>query len=310
MRFKQLQAKILLTCFLLTGIGSASAQQVADTAYHPLIADKAYLRESGPAVCIDEGHNNFHTKDGRYRVFANVLEDDGYVVNSHSGGFTPESLADCEILVISNAMHESTLGNWILPTASAFTGDEIETVEAWVRTGGSLFLIADHMPMAGAAADLAAAFGFHFTNGFAMDTLNTGPILFRKEDGTLADNLLTRGRTEDESVDAIASFTGQAFQHPEGATPILLLPSQAVNLLPDTAWVFHDDTRMEAAGGWSQGAYREYGEGRIVFFGEAAMFSAQLAGPQKYKAGMNAEIASQNYKLLLNIIHWLDGILN
>jgi hypothetical protein len=42
-------------------------------------------------------------------------------------------------------------------------------------------------------------------------------------------------------------------------------------------------------------------------FGEAAMFSAQLAGPQKRKVGMNDELAKQNYQLLLNIIHWLDG---
>jgi hypothetical protein len=42
-------------------------------------------------------------------------------------------------------------------------------------------------------------------------------------------------------------------------------------------------------------------------FGEAAMFTAQLAGPQQTKAGMNSDYAEQNYQLLLNIIHWLDG---
>jgi hypothetical protein len=38
------------------------------------------------------------------------------------------------------------------------------------------------------------------------------------------------------------------------------------------------------------------------------MFTAQLAGPLKYKIGMNSELAPENYQLLLNIIHWLDGI--
>jgi hypothetical protein len=42
-------------------------------------------------------------------------------------------------------------------------------------------------------------------------------------------------------------------------------------------------------------------------FGEAAMFTAQLAGASKAKVGMNSEYAEENYKLLLNIIHWLDG---
>jgi hypothetical protein len=37
------------------------------------------------------------------------------------------------------------------------------------------------------------------------------------------------------------------------------------------------------------------------------MFSAQLAGQNQRKAGMNAEYAEENYKLLLNIIHWLEG---
>jgi hypothetical protein len=38
----------------------------------------------------------------------------------------------------------------------------------------------------------------------------------------------------------------------------------------------------------------------------AAMFTAQLAGPSKTQVGMNSDYAGENYKLLLNIIHWLD----
>ncbi len=53
-----------------------------------------------------------------------------------------------------------------------------------------------------------------------------------------------------------------------------------------------------------------YGNGRLVVFGEAAMFTTQLVGKKKRKVGMNNKIASENYQLLLNIIHWLDGILN
>ena len=50
----------------------------------------------------------------------------------------------------------------------------------------------------------------------------------------------------------------------------------------------------------------DYGAGRIACFGEAAMFSAQLAGPNHFKAGMNSPEAAQNFQLLLNLIHWLD----
>jgi hypothetical protein len=75
----------------------------------------------------------------------------------------------------------------------------------------------------------------------------------------------------------------------------------------DTAWVFNSRTRYTSIDGWSQGAYMKYGKGRLVMFGEAAMFTAQLAGPSKTRVGMNSDYAEENYKLLLNIIHWLDG---
>lgn len=52
----------------------------------------------------------------------------------------------------------------------------------------------------------------------------------------------------------------------------------------------------------------KYGKGRIVIFGEAAMFTAQLQG--KNKMGMNTKSASQNAQFLLNTLHWLNGILN
>ena len=37
----------------------------------------------------------------------------------------------------------------------------------------------------------------------------------------------------------------------------------------------------------------------------AAMFSTQISDQKKM--GMNNEAAPENYQLLLNIIHWLDG---
>jgi hypothetical protein len=49
-------------------------------------------------------------------------------------------------------------------------------------------------------------------------------------------------------------------------------------------------------------------KGSVAVFGEAAMFSAQLAGPTKQKSGMNAPGAEQNHQLLLNVIHWLTRV--
>jgi len=285
----------------------AFSQQVADTAYNPLILSPAYDQGKGSVVFIDEGHYNFHTKEGRYKSFANLLERDGYVVSAYPGEFKEAELAKGKIMVISNALNEINVENWYLPTPSAFTNAEIEVLDNWVQAGGSLFLIADHMPFGGAATDLAATFGFEFSNGFVMDTLTPGAAFFNLKEGTLLESILTKGRNKEESVDQIATFTGQGFKIPVDAIPILLFNEKYVNIIPDTAWVFEAKTPRINAKGLAQGAYKKYGKGKIVAFGEAAMFCAQLAGPQKVRMGMNNDVAPQNFQLLLNIIHWLDG---
>ncbi len=115
------------------------------------------------------------------------------------------------------------------------------------------------------------------------------------------------GRVPAEKVDSIYSFTGQAFTIPEDADPVLTFDEKHLLLLSDTAWVFNEKTIFRPINGWSQLAYKEYGKGRVVMSGEAAMFTAQLAGPQQYPAGMNSPFAHDNHRLLLNIIRWLDG---
>jgi hypothetical protein len=236
-----------------------------------------------------------------------LLEQDGYRTTEYSGSFDLKKLSAGKILVISNALNEINVQNWYLPTPSAFTGDEIDILEKWVQQGGSLFLIADHMPMAGAATDLAKKFGFEFTNGFVSHDSTEGTAFFNTSNGSLNENNITNGRNNSEKVTNVVTFTGQAFRIPSNAISILTFDDHYTNLLPDTAWVFTERTPRSSVKGWSQGAFMNYGKGRVVMFGEAAMFSAQLAGPQKRKVGMNDELAKQNYQLLLNIIHWLDG---
>jgi hypothetical protein len=285
---------------------SVVAQQITDTSYQPPIMNPAYPPGTGPIVFIDQGHHNFHTRSGRYKPFTQLLERDGYQVKDYSGEFLKLKLDQGDILVISNALHERNIQNWINPCPSAFTPEEINTIEVWVREGGCLFLIADHMPMGGAAKDLAAAFGFKFYNGFAFDSLTQGVISFSREDGTLLPNAITNGEANHDFIDQVTTFTGQAFIIPEDAKSILKFDQGDYLLMPDTAWQFHPDTRRIAIDGWAQGAFKHHRKGKVVMFGEAAMFSAQLAGPNQIKVGMNAPQAKDNYKLLLNIMHWLD----
>jgi hypothetical protein len=51
------------------------------------------------------------------------------------------------------------------------------------------------------------------------------------------------------------------------------------------------------------------GKGKVAVFGEAAMFTAQIANGT-LKAGFNSELAPKNAQFTLNLIHWLHGSLN
>jgi hypothetical protein len=69
------------------------------------------------------------------------------------------------------------------------------------------------------------------------------------------------------------------------------------------------DFPEEPIGQWLQGALLQHGQGRVAVFAKAAMFSAQLAGPERHPMGMNAPQASGNGPFLLNMLHWLSGVL-
>ena len=278
--------------------------------FYPGVPDPAFAFGQGLHVLLDEAHFNFHTVEGRYAPFAKLLRRDGFVVDPLRDRFTRQSLASARILVVANALAERNSGDWTLPTPSAFTRQEIESVRQWVVEGGSLFLIADHMPFGGAASDLASAFGIYMTNGFATDrTCSANELLFTRADGSLMNHPITRGRNARERVDSVRSFTGQSFRVGPDVRALLVLAPETVLLLPSVAWQFSDATPRMAADGMLQGAVRILGRGRVAVFGEAAMFSAQVSGPQRRPMGMNAMNAPKNAQFLLNVMHWLSGLL-
>ncbi|PHN02634.1 DUF4350 domain-containing protein [Flavilitoribacter nigricans] len=298
--------KFLLAAVFLPAFALLYAQQAPDLDYQPLITSPQYPEGSGPVVFIDGAHNNFHTYAGGFRPFAQLLERDGYRVQGSEKAFTPALLDQCDLLVIANPVSDDDLGGWIKPNPPAFSRAEVKAVRRWVKSGGSLLLIADHMPFPGAASNLAEAFGFRFSNGFAMaEKQEFPPSRFDRASGTLRENTITNGAGTAERIDHIASFTGSAFRIPKGAVPILTFGSDHHSLEPDTAWRFQPDTPSVPLAGWQQGAYLEYGKGRIVVYGEAAMLTAQVV-QERFKVGFNHPQADQNAQLVLNTIHWLD----
>ena len=291
-------------------LSDSQAQQVPDTSYVYANHAPAYPSGQGPALMIDAAHHNFHTREGGFSPFARLLEQDGYRVGDLSAAVNdPVILKDCRILVIANALDSSNLRRWILPTPSAFTKNEIGIIRQWVRDGGNLLLIADHMPFAGAAADLGRAFGIEFLNGFAFTGEQSWPpSVFSRRDGTLEDSPVTRGVKNGDKIDSLASFTGSAFKAPGSARPVLSFLPGNWSLQPDTAWRFNGTTPRLGLEGYLQGAVLEYGRGKVAVFGEAAMFTAQVVNGN-YKVGFNSEAAPQNVQFALNLVHWLDGLM-
>jgi hypothetical protein len=298
--------RTLAAAALLLACAAATAQQVADPDFKPSVTRPAYGEGRGPVVLIDEAHHNFHTASGRYQPFAELLRRDGYRVAASKEPFSRESLRRARVLVISNAIHERNAGgDWSLPNPSAFTDAEVAAVREWVRRGGSLLLIADHMPMGGAAEKLGEAFGVRWHNGFAVIPGAQAPLVFKRSDGTLRDHAITRGGGAAGRIEQVTTFTGSAFRVGPGAEPLLVFGKGVVSLAPEVAWQFTEGTPRVEVEGWCQGAALRFGKGRVALFGEAAMFTAQLAGPNRARVGMNSPLAPQNAQFLLNVLRWL-----
>ena len=299
--------RLILACVIAVAFaGGATAQQVADPLVDLSVANPAFTADRGPRLVIDGGHHNFHTVDGRYAPFAQLMRNNGFRVSGMAAPFTDASLRQADILVIANPLHASNdvQGGWKTPNPSAFTADEITRVRQWVEGGGSLLLIADHMPFAGAAQDLGRAFGIEFENGFALKALPgtpTTPDLFTRENGGLVDDPRVG------AVRQVRTFTGSSFAA-SGANvhPLLRLSGDYTIYSPQVAWQFAEATTTRTSGdGKLQGALLEVGRGRVAVFGEAAMFTAQVAGPQQQPMGLRSPGAEQNKQFALNVLNWL-----
>jgi len=288
---------------LVAGCGEAGQQDAAS-------GGAAQAGET-PTVLVDAAHGNYHTIDGRFGAFAELLGANGYRVAGSDAAITAETLGDADIFVISNAVKGGADAEWALPTPPALEPDEIEALLAWVEEGGSLLLIADHMPFPGSVAPLADALGVVFLNGYALaDHDRGGQLVFSGEDGSLLDHPITAG------VPFLKTYTGQGFRllDEAGATPLMALPDDWEVYLPVRAGVrMTERTPFVPARGLHQGAVLERGAGRVAIFGEAAMFTAQAFRTQNgevVRIGLNDPEAPHNDEFVLNVMAWLSGDLD
>lgn len=299
----------LQTCsWLVLAIYLASARAqapVADLDYKPPISNPAYPLNSGPVVRIDEAHHNYHTLEGRYAAFAELLRRDGFRLEPWKSEFSAATLAGESIMVIANAEAAQSGKEF----ASAFSISEIAAIRQWVEQGGALLIIADHPPFSDSAAALAQAFGFEFERGVALNPPTPAgqfhPIVVFEAGKGLTPSALSGGRLPAEQVDSVMTFTGSAFRAPPAATSVLVFQEGARSFASGPTGPDFTGPGTPIAG-LSQGAILEFGKGRVAVFGEAAMFTAQRGGPNREPMGMNTPGAEQNHQFVLNLMHWLS----
>ena len=155
----------------------------------------------------------------------------------------------------------------------------VDEVRTWVSEGGSLLLVVDRGGVA-AASSLAAAFAVVLSDAAAT------PARFAAADRTLRAHSIARGRHAKESASHVMTFAGLGMRVPDSAEPLLV-----------------------GAVGVVQGAVLRIDRGRAAFFTDPALFTAQIVGPDRRVIGMSAPGASQNFRFVLNVMHWLSGVI-
>ncbi|MEW6321602.1 MAG: hypothetical protein AB1635_11020 [Acidobacteriota bacterium] len=296
-------------------------QQDPDPAYVPRTRARAFSPDTGPRVAIDEAHVNLHTANGRYAPFARLARADGFRVAPLSDRFAAAALADVDILVVANALGLAGaaeqlgtvlgLDRYARWTGSAFRDDEIESVAAWVASGGSLLLVADHRPAGAAAGRLARRFAVEMTNGYVEDPDHHDPVtglpttlVFDRADNLLGEHPILTGRRDDERVDRIVTFTGQALRAPAHATALLRLSGTAIERTGRGG-----DAPARSVAGLAQGVALTHGRGRVVVIGEAAFVTSQVVrgpdGPASIGLGWPG---AHNERFALNVLRWLARV--
>lgn len=307
---------------LLTAGPALAQDQVGDPDWRPHVASPAYAT-AGPMILVDQGHGSVQTIEGRYAGFAALMRADGYrVVSGGDRLDAPGALNGVAVLVISNPARPEDGAR-----ASAFDNAEIEAVSRWVEQGGALLLAADHAPHGAAAQALAARFGVSMGAGYAFQLVGgdvTANLIFPRE--ALGDHPITEGRSQDERLNTVKSFTGQSLAGPTGATVLLAMSADAreakdletlqairrrLRAGEDPAAVLAELSRPASP---AQGLAFAFGAGRVVVLGEAGLLTAQIVrfpdqpGRQPIRMGLNTP-GHDDQQFALNLMHWLSRLL-
>ena len=288
---------------LLSSCGPGGSK--ADNDFDVSVAEPK-LTSIKPRVCFDESHKEHHQIDKTYKPFARLITNDGCVVKSNKAQIDKSILAETDVYAIITPMGKEDPGD--IPP---FTKGEINTLENWVLTGGSLLLITEHYPMGLSMKPLLNKFGIEVHNGYTEDTLLNNKnvadaLLFEKSKGNL-----NATHPICQNIERVNTFTGSSIKGDSTCITLLIFTNNAqnFNVKVDVKKSGGDITTsveyadFYSAKGYCQGLCKKYGKGKIVVLAESALLTAQI-DKNGNKFGMNIP-ETDNRQFALNIIRWL-----
>lgn len=290
----------LITLVLALAGASASAQApekaqatppselTVDESFDPPIPASAFPPGTGPVVLVDEKHRDVVSLQTYLRPVGRFLRKDGYVVRPSSETFSARGLAKARVLVIANAQAPEGSPE----QASAFSEAEVGAVEAWVRKGGGLLLIADRAPFGAPARPLARAFGV---------TLDDNTVLRRgsdaKPDGVLTIDVSADGDKAHPIFHGVSRVVYVVGESLAGPGPILRAPAGTY-----TGATMQATDGPSAAGKPVVLAF-SHGRGRVVVIGDAGIASAfGSVGGASHRGISEAD----NARFIRNVFRWLS----
>lgn len=302
----------LLLSFSLMGITALSAAEWPmsnDPDFKTKVENPLYGKSEGPFILVDAAHMNFHVTQGFIDPFVSLAENDGYQVVVGTSQFTPDFLRSFKIVMIITALPFEFTSKTEVTTETTFTGDELDALHDWVKSGGSLLVFSEHAPFDQAINPLLNRFGINSSVGTIADPVHhdqdfgrDGWVVFSRDNGLLnSSHPIANGRDETESINSAIAFGGSALSGSD---------YENVFRLSDTAENRQHPTGVGPQGmGDSMALAGEFGQGKILAFGDSNGFTAmnfEGEGDQVLSLGMNT--ANYDWKqLVLNSLHWLSG---
>jgi hypothetical protein len=279
----------------------------------PLVSQPTYSSTSAPRIGVDSTHENYRTiepLDCTYLPFAQLLRADGAVVEDFHTAFDAARCGDLSDLVgcpYAEALKSVDVLAMTAPQAE-ISDAEAALLEGWVRgdvacddaagcPGRGLLLINDHDPFPQRISSLSARLGLDWPVNMDLDAEEFGP--YSPTQMTLLDteHVTTQGFDSSDRVASVWTFDNSYFDE---LVPGSLAGESILTYAPGFA-------KLADAAGKSVGWAFDHGLGRVYASGEQAMFTSVL---RYWSLGEAAfETYPDNQKYLVNILHWMDGLL-